>query len=164
MQHHSIPARRSEQGFTLIEALIAIVILITGIAAIANLLLVAGTSNTVANHTTAAAQVATQQMEALKAMRYDLLATGGNVDADNGITGECGVTAVNTTFNCTTKGTGRGGDFVGVGSMHVRWLVGPPLTVGSTSTRFITVAAESRSAALARRSRVVLTTFRTDNP
>ena len=164
MKHDTVRARHSEQGFTLIEALIAIVILIFGVAAVSNLLIVAGSSNTVANHSTAAAQVASQQMEALKATRYDLLVTGGNVDTDTGVTGECGATPVINTFNCNTKGTGGGGDFIGVGTMHVRWQVAAPVVVGSTSVRFITVAAESRAPALARRSRVVLTTFRTDNP
>lgn len=164
MQHDTIQDRRNEQGFTLIEALIAIVILIFGIAAVSNLLIVAGTTNTAANHSTAAAQVASQQMEALKATRYDLLVTGGNVDTDTGITGECGATPVTNTFNCNTKATGTGGDFLGVGTMHVRWQVTAPVTVGSTSTRFISVSAESLAPAMTRRSRVVLTTFRTDNP
>ena len=157
-------SRPSEQGFTLIEAMIAMVILIFGVAAVANLLVVAGTSNTVANHSTAAAMVASQQMEALKARPYDTLVTGGNIDADSGTTGECGVTVVTTTFNCTTRGHGANSEFTGVGTMHVRWQVFAPITMGSTTTRFIQVSAQSVAPAVGRRSRVVLTTFRTDNP
>lgn len=157
--------RHGEQGFTLIEALIAIVILIFGLAAVANLMVVAGSSNTVANHSTAAAAVATQQIEMLKAARFDALPTGGDIDADQGATGVCGVTPVLATFNCDTQVSGTANpDFVGVGTLHVRWQISAPIPVGSIATRFVQVAAESRSPLIARRSRVVLTTFRTDNP
>lgn len=165
MQHDSNrEGRRQEQGFTLVEALVAMLILMVGVAAVSNLMVVAASSNTVANHSTAAALVASQQMEALKATPYDLLVTGGNIDTDAGVTGQCGVTSVITTFNCTTRASGPNGEFSGVGTMHVRWRVFPAVAVGSTSTHFIQVAAESMSPILARRSRVVLTTFRTDNP
>jgi prepilin-type N-terminal cleavage/methylation domain-containing protein len=164
MQHDSISGRhRHQQGFTLIEAMIAMVILIFGLAAVANLMVVAGTSNTVANHSTAAALVASQQMEALKAQRYDTLVTGGSIVADAGVTGQCGVTLVTTTYNCTTRSSGANAEFLGVGTMHVRWQIFPAVAVGSTTTRFIQVAAESMAPAVGRRSRVVLTTFRTDN-
>ena len=43
-----------EAGFTLIEALVAIVILAFGLMAVTNLLVVAAASNTVGNHSTAA--------------------------------------------------------------------------------------------------------------
>jgi hypothetical protein len=68
------------------------------------------------------------------------------------------VTSVLATFNCNTQV-----EFQGVGTMHVRWEVGAAVPVGSLSTRFIQVAAESSAPAMGRRSRVVLTTFRTDN-
>jgi hypothetical protein len=47
--------------------------------------------------------------------------------------------------------------------MHVRWQISTPMTTGSLTTTYIRVAAESRSAAMGSRSRVLLTTFRTDN-
>ena len=79
--HHARKAapRHGEQGFTLIEALIAMVILIVGIAAISNLMVVAGTSNAAANSTTGASAVAAQQMELLKSQTFTGLAAGGGV-------------------------------------------------------------------------------------
>ena len=53
-------ARRTEAGFTLIEALVAIIILSFGLIAVTNLMLVAASSNTVANQGTAAAAIATR--------------------------------------------------------------------------------------------------------
>jgi type II secretory pathway pseudopilin PulG len=162
--------RRREQGFTLIEALIAIVILIFGLAAVANLMVVAGSSNTAANHSTAAATVARQQMELIKSTRYDQLVAGGNIDADVGAPGECGVTPVATpgVYNCdSSKNVGPNPmfdvDYKGIGTMHVRWRIWPAVTTGTITTSFIQVAAESTAPAMGRRSRVVLTTFRTDN-
>jgi hypothetical protein len=56
--------------------IVAMVILVVGVASVSSLMVVAGSSNTVANHSTAAAAVATQTMELLKAERYDALVTG----------------------------------------------------------------------------------------
>ena len=58
------PGSTSEAGFTLVEALCAIVILAFGLMAIANLMVVAATSNTVANQSTAATTLATQTARA----------------------------------------------------------------------------------------------------
>ena len=41
--------RSRESGFTLVETLVAIVVLVFGLMAVTNLMLVAATSNTVAN-------------------------------------------------------------------------------------------------------------------
>ena len=62
---------RAERGFTLIEVLIAIVVLVFGLIAITNLFLVAGSSNTVANQATAASDVAAQIVENLKAQPWN---------------------------------------------------------------------------------------------
>jgi hypothetical protein len=59
-----------EAGFTLIEALAAIVILAFGIIAVANLLIVAASSNQIGNLSTAAAIEATETMEKLKAIEF----------------------------------------------------------------------------------------------
>lgn len=158
--------RRGEQGFTLIEALIAVVILIFGLAAVANLMVVAGSSNSVANHSTAAVNVATQQMELIKSVRYDQLVPGGDIDSDVGATGTCGVTPVTATYNCDSSTAGDqffGVDFRGVGTMHVRWQIFAPVTTGSLTTTFIRMRAESTSPVMVGRSRVIMTTFRTDN-
>jgi prepilin-type N-terminal cleavage/methylation domain-containing protein len=165
--HDQTPANgKGQQGFTLIEAMVAMVILIFGVAAVANLMVVAGTSNTVANHTTAAASAATQQMELLKSTTYTALVTGGDISGTSAIlgAGDCGTVAVNA-FRCATRMSGANGpDYAGVGTIYVRWQVGPAVAVGSTTTRVIRVAAESMAPAIRPRSRVLLTTFRTDNP
>jgi prepilin-type N-terminal cleavage/methylation domain-containing protein len=155
-------SRPAESGFTLIEALVAMVILMFGVAAVANLMVVAGSSNTVANHATAATVAATQTMELLKSAPYGTLVPGGSITAPVGTAGNCGATPITTTYNCNSITTGPNAQFSGVGQMHVRWQV---VAVGpaAPNTLFIQVAAESRAAAIGRRSRVVLTTFRTSH-
>lgn len=64
--HHIRKIRAAEAGFTLVEALAAIVILSFGLMAVANLMVVATSSNSVANQSMAATMAATQQMERLK--------------------------------------------------------------------------------------------------
>jgi len=161
MRHQTTAeGRAGEQGFTLIEALVAMVILMFGVAAVANLMVVAGSSNTVANHSTAATGAATQQMELLKSAPFSTLVTGGNIVTDTGPTGACGVTPVTTTYNCNSVPIGANAQFVGVGRMHVRWQIFAP-TAAAPNTRFIQVTAESMAPAIGRRSRVLLTTFRT---
>ncbi len=75
---------RTEAGFTLIEALVAIVVLSFGLIAITNLLVVAASSNTVANQGTAAAAVASRELDRLKSLPFvdPRLAPGGNLEAD----------------------------------------------------------------------------------
>ena len=68
----SSAARRTDSGFTLVEALIAIVILVFGLMAVTNLFLVAGNSNQVANQSTAAAALAARRLESLKTISFPL--------------------------------------------------------------------------------------------
>jgi Tfp pilus assembly protein PilV len=76
--------RSDESGFTLIEALVAIIILVFGLIAVSNLLLVAATSNSVANQATAAATAASETLEDLKRMEYGtLVATTPATRTDN---------------------------------------------------------------------------------
>ena len=63
-----------EAGFTLAEALIATLILMFGLASIFNLMIVATTSNTVANQASAATLLAAQQLEVLRSTPYSALA------------------------------------------------------------------------------------------
>jgi prepilin-type N-terminal cleavage/methylation domain-containing protein len=154
----AVPERNTEQGFTLIEALVAMVILMFGLAAISNLMVVAGTSNTVANHSTAATAAATQTMELLKSASFPTLVPGGNINADAGATGNCGATPVVATYNCNSIVTGANPQFRGVGRMHVRWSI--EVVPAAPNTLFIQVAAESMAPAVGRRSRVVLTSVR----
>jgi len=127
-----------EAGFTLVEALVAIVILIFGLMAVTNLMLVAASSNTVANQATAAATTASEQMEVLKAKPFADLVAGGSVASD--VTG----------FNSNST-------LPGVGVIHTRWQIASP----DGQTRFIRVRSEGLSRLVAARSRAELTTFRT---
>lgn len=139
------PSPRNEQGFTLVEALIAILILVFGLIAISNLFVVAGSSNTVANHGSAATAIATEQMERLKAMPFDSLSalTGGAANAGS-------VTSDVTNFNVNTAVTG-------VGTIHTRW----EITRIDGRTLFIRVRSESTGAVTGARSRAEFTVFRT---
>jgi prepilin-type N-terminal cleavage/methylation domain-containing protein len=69
-------SRTGEAGFTLVEVLIAIVVLVFGLIAVTNLLLVAASNNAAANLGTAAAVAASQQMEIVKATPFNELVNG----------------------------------------------------------------------------------------
>ena len=143
--------RRTEAGFTLIEALVAMVVLSFGLIAITNLMLVAASSNTVANQSTAAASVASQELDRLRALPYSntLLASGG--DLDNDVANYSNVTNV-----------------PGVGQIRTRWAIqdvaAPTSGVPPAGLKFITVRAEGLGALTGRRSRAEFTTFRSENP
>jgi type II secretory pathway pseudopilin PulG len=136
-----------EAGFTLVEALCAILILVFGLMAVTNLLLVASTSNTTANQSTAATALASQQLEALKAIPFTdpgtanpnaALAAGGDLDVD-----QPGF------FNPPA-------DLAGVGQVQVRWLI----VDIDPQTKFIAVRAEGTGALVGARSRAEFTVFR----
>lgn len=143
---------RTEAGFTLVEALVAMIVLSFGLIAVTNLMVVAASSNSVANQSTAAAAVASQEMERLKALRFSdpALDAGGSVTSDT------------TSYNSNT-------DFPGVGRIHARWLI-QNVVVARTAPdqpaglKFITVRAEGTGALTGARSRAEFTTFRTENP
>lgn len=104
------PAHDSSQaGFTLIEALIAIVILAFGLIAITNLFLVAASSNTIGNATTAAAAQASERLETLKAIPFNQLGADGTDTRDIQ-----GVGQIVTQWDVT--GTGPNGFFIRVRS------------------------------------------------
>jgi prepilin-type N-terminal cleavage/methylation domain-containing protein len=137
MRHDIGIERDGEAGFTLIETLVAIVVLVFGLIAVTNLLLVGATNNSVANHGTAATSVATQRMEILKAQPFRDLATGGDLTSD-----------VTDFFeNVPVEG---------VGVINVRWQITAP----EAQLRFIAVQAEGTGPMVRIRSRINLTTFR----
>jgi prepilin-type N-terminal cleavage/methylation domain-containing protein len=131
--------RDGEAGFTLIETLVAIVVLVFGLIAVTNLLLVGATNNSVANHGTAATAVATQQMEVLKARPFRDMDAGGNLTTDVPLFSD----------NVMIQG---------VGTINVRWLIVEP--TDQPQMRFITVQAEGIGPMVRTRSRVQLTTLR----
>jgi type II secretory pathway pseudopilin PulG len=148
-------ARRGEAGFTLVEALVAVVVLIFGLTAVTNLLLVAASSNGVANQSTEATASATQVMDILRSTPWNQLAAGGDLDNDaTNPSPDCRALPVpiTNTYNCD--------DFIqGVGVIKTRWLLTPG--VGTVRLLQITVRSEGRGALAAARSRANFTTYRT---
>ena len=163
----SSKGRSSEAGFTLIEALVAIVILSFGLIAIANLFVVATSSNRVGNLTTAATAQADQVMEKLKAISFSRLfnkAAGGTVGSltadlpsvnNNTTSPQGGVTDCvidENTFNCQEA-------IPGIGTVVTRWTITDP-GAGGNDALFITVHSEVQGF-MGRQARVEFTTFRT---
>ena len=128
---------RTDAGFTLVEVLVAIVVLVFGLIAVTNLLLVGASNNTAANLGTASTAAAGQQMENLKATSFaDLIALTG--PAGGSSTGQEVVT------------------MPGTGPIQVNWTI----ERRSSQLMFITVQAQGSGAMVAARSRAVLTSFR----
>ena len=155
--------RNPESGFTLVEALSAIVILVFGLIAVTNLLLVAASSNTVANQGTAAVTAAQQRLEALRNYNFPtvapaapapppLLTPGGSITGDVGPTGACSGAVSPATYNCDD-------DIPGVGRIHTRWAI--TAIPGTARALYIQVRSEGRGALAAARSRAEFTTLRT---
>jgi Tfp pilus assembly protein PilV len=67
-------SRPHEAGFTLIEAMIATLVLMFGLTAIFNLMIVATSSNSLANRATVATALAGSRMEVLRATAFTALA------------------------------------------------------------------------------------------
>ena len=145
--------RRAEAGFTLVEALVAIVVLIFGLMAVTNLLLVAASSNTVANQGTAAVTAATSAMDFLRVTSFDTLDAAGvgtAFDATDGGKDCADPTLVPVDGHCTTTTTG-------VGTVHVHWYI---TLMADPRLIFIRVRSEGTGALAAARSRAEFTTFR----
>lgn len=149
--------RGSEAGFTLIEALTAIVVLAIGLVGVANLFVVAGSSNMVANQATAAASEATEVLERLKAIPFDQIQPGGDLDNNTGGIPNCDA----STQDCVVAGNFNGFREVdGVARIQSRWLVRRP-GAGGPDTFFIVVRSEAQTALGFMRTRAEYTTFRT---
>lgn len=152
--------RRSQAGFTLVEALSAIVILAFGLMAVTNLLLVAASSNTVANQGSAATAVASQAMDTLTATPYGNLVAGGDLNNDipAGPSPACGGVIPAGTYHCDS-------DISGVGLVHTRWQITGGLVINppkvDARVLFIQVRSEGTGVLARARSRAEFTTFRT---
>jgi type II secretory pathway pseudopilin PulG len=117
---------RREAGFTLVEALIAMVILMFGLVAVTNLFLVAGSSNTVGNHSSVATTQAAEVMDRLRGIEYRALTDvgGGNGGGDT-ITGN-GPVCLEPAANCVVPGTYEMTRTVpGVGTFTTSWAITP---------------------------------------
>jgi len=148
--------RRPEAGFTLVETLVAIVVLVFGLMAVTNLLLVAASSNSAANQSSAATSSATQVMDMLKSTNWNNLVAGGDVTTDipTGVPAVC-----NTLTTPPPAGVYNCDDMVqGVGRIHTRWAI---TAVPGTNRLFqIAVRSEGTGPLAVARSRADFTTYR----
>jgi type II secretory pathway pseudopilin PulG len=145
--------RATEAGFTLVEALVAIVILVFGLIAVTNLMLVAASSNLVANQGTAATVSASDRMEMLRNLPFATLTAtvGGSLTANVGATGPCRVTLPTASFNCVE-------DLPGVGVVQTRWQISA--VPGPGRMVMIQVRSEGTGVLARARSRAEFLTFR----
>ena len=148
----------SEAGFTLAEALMAMFVLVVGLMAVTNLMVVGAASNVAANQGTAAATAASEALEALKSLPFcnppapppavcapnPALAAGGDLEAD-------------------AAGYSTVVDLPGVGRIRTRWQI----TQVDAQMRFIQVRSEGVGGGPAgpnlvgsQRTRAEFTTFR----
>jgi type II secretory pathway pseudopilin PulG len=126
MTENSMPeptSRTNESGFTLVEALVAIIVLVFGLIAVTNLLLVAASSNTVANQGSAATMASSERLDLLRTVPFSVLsATRGGNSADTTppatpcITAGGGAPPMPPVWSCFT-------DLPGVGRITTRWQV-----------------------------------------
>lgn len=156
---HTREDRRSEAGFTLIEALAAIAILSFGLVAVANLFIVSAVSNSNAQRQTATATQATEVIERLKAIVFDNLTnnTGGSLTADAGSIAACD----DDVQDCVIAGNFNASRTVDqVGEVKTRWTISQP-GAGGPDTLFITVRSEVIGVLGGQNTRAEFTTFRT---
>ncbi len=132
-------ARNPEAGFTLAEALIATLILMFGLASIFNLMIVATTSNNVANRASAATLIAAEQLETLRSTPYNQL-----------------VNSAVDTLATQTPGFFVITEVEGVGQFETRWLI-QDLT--NANLKFVQVRTDPQGFR-GRQARAELTTIR----
>jgi pilin/secretion family protein with methylation motif len=143
-QKQTARRRGREAGFTLIEAMMAIVILVFGLIAVTNLMVVAMNSNLTGSQVTASASLCSQQMDALKATPFDMLTAGCG--------GTCGGIATDVAnYNVTQT-------LQGVGTFKIRWQVTP--VTGTAQLYFVQVRCQALGSLMASRTVTDLTTFR----
>jgi prepilin-type N-terminal cleavage/methylation domain-containing protein len=155
------PARAAahdpRNGFTLVEVMVAVVVLIFGLMAVTNLFVVAATSTTVANQGTAASTSAARCMERLRAISYSQLqlSAGYGIDWDTVGGKLCDapdlvVAGTGAEYHCTEN-------VPGVGQIHTHWWI-----TATTDGRLlhIRVRSEGVGALTGARSRAEFTTFR----
>lgn len=123
MTHENLSSRRKgEAGFTLAEALIATLILMFGLASIFNLMVVATSSNSVANRSSGATMIAVQQMEVLRSTPFSQL-----------------VDSPSDTLAAQTPGYFQITNVEGVGTFESRWFV---QTLTGPNLKFLRVQTE----------------------
>ena len=146
-------SRSNESGFTLIEALVAIVVLAVGLIAVTNLLVVGATSNTIGNHSTNTTTIATETLERLRNITFNLVTVSpaGSIDA----TPTCDDNVIGN--NCVRPGNFQAfKDVPGVGRVNTTWEI---IQIDG-QTLFIRVRSESTAVLARRRARAEFTAIR----
>jgi len=152
-----------ESGFTLVEALVAMVILAFGLIAVTNLFVVAASSNQIGNISTATAAEASEVLERLKSVSFCALTPGGDLASDAGTANPAPTPPTQPDiFKSGALTYHMYRSLPGVGMLRTRWTItnldpGP----ADSPTRFIT--AESQVAGIfgGQISRAQFTTLRT---
>ena len=88
------------KGFTLLEVLVALIILSFALLALAGLMVTTTKNNAVGNYVTEAATFAQDKLEELRALKWENLIDGNNTDQRGGSTG------INYTRNWNVKTNG----------------------------------------------------------
>lgn len=154
----STPAR-DECGFTLVETMMAVLVLVFGLMAVTNLLLMASASNTVGSAATAAAAQAALTMETLNAVPFEQLRPGGSLTAPITCTLDCQANPAQCPGACVRPDNYNARtDVPGVGQIETRWTIDP--IPGDGQTIFITVESQAAGTLVGRRSRATFTLFR----
>jgi len=156
----SAPQRREEAGFTLVESLVAIVVLVFGLIAVTNLLLVAASSNSVANQGTAAAVSASKVHESFRNVSFTNLAAAaapppgaGSLTTNVGTPATCdAIPLPGVTYNCQDE-------LEGVGTIVTRWTI--TSIPGTPRALHIQVRSEGMGVLSRARSRADFTMVRT---
>lgn len=152
------PAVAGQAGFTLVEALVAMVVLSVGLVAVTNLFIVAASSNQMGNSATATAAQASETLERLKQIDFCALTPGGSTTADLPATNPTSATPDVIVGGALTYNSYR--SLPGVGIVRTRWQILSPNSA-LTPTRFITVDSQVLSTFGRELSRAQFTTFRT---
>lgn len=139
---------KGQAGFTLLEAVMATGLLITGLAAVSNLMFVSIGSNTLGNRISTSAFVAAQKMEELHRVSFDTLVDSntGSLDTDQ------------AGYNDTVL-------VENVGNFHTRWRIAS-ITAYGQSLKYIAVQTQmskpdGTDTTLSRQSRAEFTSYRT---
>jgi Tfp pilus assembly protein PilV len=174
-----------EAGFSLVEAIIAVLVFIVGIAAVSNLFILSITANSTANNASATATLASEVLDRLReapiytasGTHSALVATDRNPALVAGAPGAIGgLTAGSlmpsssdpcqepTTADCVTPAAGRTftmwRQVPGIGGVHVKWSITDVVVGGAPVAIFIRVRAQTGVLVTGERSYAEFTTFR----
>jgi type II secretory pathway pseudopilin PulG len=143
---------RKEAGFTLVEALVAIIVLVFGLIAVTNLLLVAASSNSVANQSSVATMDAAERLDLLRNLPFVTLAAavGGDITDTTMPATDC-VPAAGAAPPMPPAAFACFHDLQGVGRVVTRWQISA--VPGTGRLIYIQVRSEGTGALSQARSR-----------